>query len=114
MDDYAFRNAELLELVEEAKKRYIFYYEHCSEIDENKRNWVLRVINETFKNLEFGFDFSKEKTALAYFCEDKINVTNSFWKVSREEQIAVLIHEINHAISHNNIFNYIIFDLQSQ
>ena len=64
-------------------------------------------IREVFDKLNFGFDNSKGEDGWVAYCDidNNINVDNSFWDLSRETQIAVLIHEMNHAISQNNEFN---------
>lgn len=109
MKDYIERKDELLELAEVAKKRYVFYYEHYSGIDEIQRVEALKRINEIFSNISFGFDYNEQGHYTAY-CDsnNNINVNKSFWVISKEEQVAVLVHEINHAVSRNNQYNYLV------
>lgn len=109
MDSYDKEKSQLIEMAEEAKKRYLFYYKNCKELDEIKRSEFLGFINEIFAKMKFGFDFN-EKEGYAAYCDsdNNINVNKFFWDCSKEQQIAILIHEINHAISQNNQFNYLV------
>lgn len=109
MADYTEKRDELLSIAEEAKERYIFYYEHCDELDEFKKPIFLKLINEMFSKIKFGFDYNDEENYAAYCDNDNnINVNKCFWSRSKEEQVAVLIHEINHAVSQNNQFNFMV------
>ena len=109
MDNYDTQKKQLAEIAEEAKKRYLFYYEHCKELDEFKRPIFLNLIREIFDKINFGINYKEEENYTAYCDRDNnININKSFWNCSKEEQIAVLIHEINHAISQNNQFNFMV------
>ena len=109
MDNYDNEKKQLIEVAEEAKKRYLFYYENCKELDEIKRPIFLNLIREISDKINFGIDYNEEGNYAAYCDSDNnININKSFWDCIKEEQIAVLIHEINHAISQNNQFNFMV------
>ena len=85
-------------IVEDAKKRILFYYK--DKLDEKELQNIETLLNE----YTYGFDL-KEERYIAY-CEHYnkiINVTSHFLEdIDYEQQVGVMIHEMNHAISGAN------------
>ncbi len=102
------RLSYLNEIVNEAKKRIIFYYKNLPESKTFEKEDVLKHTIETLDNLKFGEDFNySDNNVVAYYRNEEINVTEGFYRIkTREEAVAVMIHEMNHAISAQNKNNY--------
>lgn len=94
-------------LANEAKKRIVFYYQNLPEAQNFKKEEVLKRTIEILDNLELFEKNDPDKSYAANCLGNKITVNSSFfYDRPREEQIAVLIHEMNHAISDSNKNNY--------
>ena len=94
------------ELAEEAKKRVLFYYKNMPEFEDFAFEDVYSRVEEILSNITFGIDL--EYSGASAYCRDEktINACEPFFSLRPKElQIAILIHEINHAISFSNRYN---------
>ena len=88
------------ELAFEAKRRVLFFYANVPDIDNDMFQKIVKILD----NLNFGMNCTNDIAAA--HCEwngRNIEVNpKRFFNIESEEQIGVLIHEINHAISISN------------
>ena len=92
-------------LYEEAKQRTLYFYTNQFE-DDTKIETLKNILDK----IVFRFVDKEYEEAVAYYNKNEIFLCNSFFNITKEEKISVLIHELNHAISDNNIHNKLISD----
>lgn len=93
-------------LFEKAKQRILFFYANQFQ-DDSKAEKLKNILDKII----FRFIDKEHEEAFAYYNnENEIFLCNPFYNLTEEEKIEVLIHELNHAISDNNIYNKLIYD----
>ena len=84
-------------VVEDAKQRIAFYYR--SIFDEEKVQEILKELDSYY----YGFDLDYDASAYCNGVNHEIRVTSIFVSLENyEKRVGIMIHEMNHAISHAN------------